>query len=110
MLTIQEIKKLLEIVDGFKWSITERILFGEVVEEAAFFLKMPNGQSAKIGSMAFEKVAYPLLLSMACDQLGIYVASTEGEWSYNGAIAGGLYNTPTEAREAALRHYLEEKG
>ena len=73
MLTIQQIKKLVELVNGFKWSITERILFGEVVEDAAFFLKMPNGQSAKIGSMAFEKAAYPLLLSMACDELEINI-------------------------------------
>ena len=109
MLTIDQIKRLCELTPGFFVDKCDRLY----VPDGTFY-GFPGQVVGK--NTRWINNDYPLLLSQACDEVGINVTDTISEnlYSYEffhatkGLITDCLFNSYNEAREAGLISWLKE--
>lgn len=120
MLEINEIKRLVDLTDGWEYIICDQSETEKIVPHGLqpFYTKMKIRTNDLI-KPSWIKIYYPLLLSQACDQLKItpeYDPMLITPWIYilrdpffmDSWGTDQFYDTANEAREGALKTYLSE--
>ena len=114
-LTTEEIKYLVEITPGWEWIICDQSVTERIVIQG--FDSIPYYVPKVLDRPSWNKIHLPLLLSQACDELGVSISWFPDDnvfgWAYHadGCLVEGTdyFKTANEARIAAIRHIMKDE-